>query len=247
MKACIQETTLSSSTAAVQDDKYDHRYFYYTDDGIGHCLTGDIREIALSLLQKHKPSFLDDPSWILAATEASNPFHRKLLLSQVCLSRIATRGLHCVDPRLKPMEFMYYEATPPWAKARMIKESIVRYLFIPGQNCDALVDGIIFYLDKKVKTLELILVQVGSTKESVCIDEAFYMQRWEDLKKNLLSTATNLNSFSLRTSFIFLCYGKVPGKPITEKRNVVTEGWSLEYNVYTLGLTLLDDVFDRFI
>lgn len=248
MRACIQETVLSPiSAAAIHDDKYDHRFFHYTEDGTGHCLTGEVREIALCLLQKHTPSFLDGHSWIRAATKAASPLMRRLLLTQLCMSRIASRGLKCVDPRLQPMAFLYYDATPPWVEARLIRESIVRCLLIPGQNCDALVDGIIFYLDKKEKTLELILIQVGSTKESVCIDEVFYSQRWKDMKQSLLSTVTNRNSLSLRSSFIFLPYGKVPETPSEESKKAVGEGWELEYSCHTLGLTIFDDVFDSFV
>lgn len=82
MRACLQETSLSSSsTAVIQDDKYDHRYFYYTDDGIGHCLTGDILDIALSMLHKYSPTFMDGDSWILAVKNTSDPLRRKTILS----------------------------------------------------------------------------------------------------------------------------------------------------------------------
>lgn len=245
MRACLQETTLSSSsTAVIQDDKYDHRYFYYTDDGIGHCLTGDILDIVLSMLHKHAPSFLDGESWILAVKKASNPYRRMTLLTRLCISRIASLGLQRIDSRLKPMPFMYFDKMPSWIDAILIKESIVRYLFIPGQDCDALVDGIIFYLDRKNKVAELLPVQIASTTETLCADKSFYSSNWKELIRSL-SARKEMSSLKIQSTFLFLRYEKVSEKPSTVQRKASGDGWELEYNYCDAGLSVLDDGFEN--
>lgn len=239
MRTCLQETSLSSSsTAVIQDDKYDHRYFYYTDNGIGHCLTGDILDIALSMLHKHSPTFMDGDSWILAVKNTSNPLRRKTILSRVCMSRIASHGLQQVDSRLKPMPFMYFDKMPSWIDAILIKESIVRYLFIPGPDCDMLVDGIIFYLDRKKKVLELLLVQVTSTAEAPNVDESFYLKEWKELVRSL-SARRNVTSLKLQSTFCFLHPGTE--KPTYVQRKAFGDGWELEYSYCDAGLSVLDD------
>lgn len=245
MRACLQETTLSSSsTAVIQDDKYDHRYFYYTDDGIGHCLTGDVLDIVLSMLHKHAPSFLDGESWILAVKKASNPYRRMTLLTRLCISRIASVGLQRIYSRLKPMPFMFFDKMPSWIDAILIKESIVRYLFIPGQDCDALVDGIIFYLDRKKKVAELLPVQIASTTETLCADESFYSSNWKELIRSL-SARKEMSALKIQSTFLFLRYEKVSEKPSTVQRKASGDGWELEYNYCDAGLSVLDDGFEN--
>lgn len=153
------------------------------------------------------------------------------------MSRIASHGLQQVDSRLKPMPFMYFDKMPSWIDAILIKESIVRYLFIPGPDCDMLVDGIIFYLDRKKKVLELLLVQVTSTAEALNVDESFYLKEWKELVRSL-SARRNVTSLKLQSTFCFLHPGTE--KPTYVQRKAFGDGWELEYSYCDAGLSVLD-------
>lgn len=241
IKACIQETTVVSSE--IQDDLYDHQFFYFVDN-VGHCLTGDVRDYAISVFHNRIPMFLDDLSWILTGAQATSPAVRKRYLTHICMSRIASRGLQCVDPRLKSMKYLYYSNKPPWSEALYQTENEVQYLFI-CETGNFLIDGIIICRDKEKRTVDLYPLQIGSTPEDPCLDKSFCVQEWEECKQTL-ATRLDIDTFTIRITYVFLYCG-VASESSIEERKFARDGGELAYKLFKCGFTILDGNLQRFI
>lgn len=235
MRACLQGTAPKSTTE--RDGYYDRRFSYFAD-GVGHFISGQAYDEAAMLLQSWTSSFYDDDSWITAARDTSNPALKKLLLTQICLSRIFHNGLGAVDERLVPMPHKVFDVPlPTWSPA-----ADTCYLFIPSRLACALIDGIVYLQDEESKALDLFFIQFGVTADSKANDETFYLQKWKMVSDSLSSSWATRKS-AVSTNYVFLHLLEL--SPREEKKKVVGDDWAVEYSLHTMSIVTLDAELKR--
>ena len=240
MRACLQEVEL-----VLPDDHQGHlcdESLFRFENGVGKCLTGDVREVATVTMMKHIPTFLADDSWITLLKVTTNPFMKKFFLSQVCLTHISSHGLEVLDNKLKQMPFEYYDGLPRWSRALLQEGSEsaneLRYLYIRPQTIGSLIDGIAVILDKRDNVLELFFFQIGPNEDEECVDETFYPLKWKQLKESLTTLAFT-RAYELRSTYVFLHNGRSEG-PIHMQKKVTVNRRKIEYRLCRLGYTSLN-------
>ncbi|KAJ7685476.1 hypothetical protein DFH06DRAFT_44323 [Mycena polygramma] len=244
MTACITET-VPEIRAGSYGDLYDHRYFYFDEEGRGYCATGFIRDILMPLLRLEDLDLFTSDPWY-AGVRTGRKSIRDSAIVQICLSRICMGGLTQADAQGNAMRICTFRQEPNfnWMFEHAWKSphTVSSFLCLPGPEV-YMVDAVILRINPSEKTAHLIPLQITTSLTCIVVATRFFAILWHKWESTIKE-----EGFKVVNTFV--CIDSLT--PESADVNATATGFrekcrfvSPEYSVRTLNAGQIDPKLGR--
>jgi hypothetical protein len=233
----IMEQCIQGGHVTIDDrNLYDLRYFYVDTQRNGHFTCGIAFESMMSILRRQSDMLFLADSWYGAVLQSSNPVVQGFLAEQICLSRIAIKGLTAVHVELGRMSTTKFENAPAFAE--FLSTDHKTHLYVPTAYNFMTVDGVILLLDRASKQATMFSIQFTLSQNHKQSDQEFHMRLWPTWIEPITSAG-----FSVRSTFVWIDK-KQPSEHVKTKLvKVLRSGNKVvhpEYSVVHVGVEMVD-------
>ncbi|KAJ7156979.1 hypothetical protein C8R43DRAFT_997926 [Mycena crocata] len=245
MSACLTET-IPEIRSGSNPTLWDPRYFYFDDDGRGHCNSGLARDIIIPLLRLKDLHLFATDAWYSGA-RCGTGATRDSAIAQICLTRIGSGGLTQADAQGNAMRICIFRQNPIFGwmfeEAWKSPRGMSSFLCIPGSEVCKFLNAVILRINPSDKTAHLIPLQI--TTSLTCSDMAtlFFAvtwHKWESAIKEegfkVINTFVCVDSLTAESANI-----RAKSAAFRDKVKFV----SPEYTVRSLNVAMLDPKLGR--
>ncbi|KAJ7721546.1 hypothetical protein DFH07DRAFT_946853 [Mycena maculata] len=180
MSACLTET-IPEIRPGSNTGLYDPRYFYFDDDGRGHCVCGLARDTMIPLLRMEDLNVFTSDAWY-SAVRCGRPSTRNSAIAQICLTRIGAGGLTQADAQGHAMRVCTFRQNPVFGwmfeEAWRSPRGTSSFLCIPGSEVCTVLNAVILRINPSHKTAHLLPLQISTAQTCTDLASLFFAVTW---------------------------------------------------------------------